>query len=106
VQSVIASGQLRPTDQLVDAAQVPPNGTLTVYIEPLYAGGFDRLRPGANCIANLYTSNHAKLEDPSLGTLQRIGLHVVDTVGFVHALILRMQAIIMPVKTLVLQGGH
>ncbi len=106
VQSVIASGQLRPTDQLVDAAQVPPNGTLTVYIEPLYAGGFDRLRPGANCIANLYTSNHARLEDPNLGTLQRIGLHAIDTVGFVHALILRMQAIIMPVKTLVLQGGH
>lgn len=106
VQSVIASGQLRPTDLLVDAAQVPPNGTLTVYIEPLYTGGFDRLRPGANCIANLYTSNHARLQDPSLGTFQRIGLHVVDTVGFVHALILRMQAIVMPVRTLVLQGGH
>jgi hypothetical protein len=38
--------------------------------------------------------------------VQRIGLHAVDTVGFVHALILRMQAIVMPVKTLVLQGGH
>jgi hypothetical protein len=32
-------------------------------------------------------------------------LHVVDTVAIVHAMILRMQAIMLPVQTLVL-GGH
>jgi hypothetical protein len=30
---------------------------------------------------------------------------VVDTVGLVHAMILRMQALMLPVQTLVL-GGH
>jgi hypothetical protein len=32
-------------------------------------------------------------------------LHVVDTVAIVHAMILRMQALMLPVQTLVL-GGH
>lgn len=106
VQSVIATGQMRPTDMLLDATQVPPNGTLMAYIEPLYPGGFDQLRPGSNCLVNLYTSNHDRLEDPNLGFWKRLGLHGVDTLGFVHALILRLQAVMIPVKTLVLQGGH
>jgi hypothetical protein len=33
-------------------------------------------------------------------------LHVIDTVGLVHAMILRLQAILLPVRTLVLSGGH
>jgi hypothetical protein len=32
-------------------------------------------------------------------------LHVVDTVALVHAMILRVQALLLPVQTLVL-GGH
>ena len=32
-------------------------------------------------------------------------LHVVDAVAIVHAMILRMQALMLPVQTLVL-GGH
>jgi hypothetical protein len=39
-----------------------------------------------------------------LGTFQRIGLHLVDTVGVVHAMLLRIQALLLPVKTLVLSG--
>lgn len=106
VQSVIATGQMRPTDLLLDAAQIPPNGTVMTYIEPLYAGGFDKIRPGSNCLVNLYTSNHDRLEDPNLGFWQRLALHGVDTVGFVHAILLRGQALMIPVRTLVLQGGH
>jgi hypothetical protein len=33
-------------------------------------------------------------------------LHVVDAVGLVHALVLRIQAILLPFKTLVFSGGH
>jgi hypothetical protein len=32
------------------------------------------------------------------------GLHVVDATGFVHALLLRIQALLLPIKTLVLSG--
>ena len=38
------------------------------------------------------------------GTLEGIALHVVDAVGLVHALLLRIQALLLPIKTLVLSG--
>ena len=106
VQDVIAAGQLRPTDQLLDVTQLSKPGTLTVFLQPLFPGGLDDLPPGSSCIANAYTSNHDALADPNIGTFRAIGLHVIDTVGLVHAMILRLQAIMLPVQTLVLTGGH
>ena len=106
VQSVIAAGQLRPTDQLVDPMQVSRPGAITTYLEPLFQGGLDTLPPGSSCIVNAYTSNHDKLESADLGTLDRITLHMIDAVAVVHAAILRLQAILLPVRTLVLSGGH
>ena len=46
VQSVIAAGQLRPSDQLVDPMQVTRPGAITAYLEPLFAGGVAALPPG------------------------------------------------------------
>jgi multidrug resistance efflux pump len=106
VQSVIAAGQLRPTDQLVDPMQVSRPGAITAYLEPLFQDGLDALPPGSSCIVNAYTSNHDKLQSPDVGTLESIGLHMIDAVGVVHAAILRLQAILLPVRTLVLSGGH
>jgi multidrug resistance efflux pump len=106
VQSVIAAGQLRPTDQLVDPMQVPRPGAITAYLEPLFQDGLDAMTPGSTCVVNAYTSNHDKLQSPDLGTLESIGLHMIDAVGVVHAAILRLQAILLPVRTLVLSGGH
>ncbi len=36
----------------------------------------------------------------------RFVLHAIDTVGLVHAMLLRLQALILPFRTLVLGGGH
>ena len=105
VQNVIASGQVRGTDQLVDLQQFARPGTITVIMAPLYAGQLDDLPQGGSCIANAYTSNHEALADPGLGALHRFGLHAIDTVGLVHAMILRIQALLLPIQTLVL-GGH
>ena len=104
VQGVIAAGQVRPTDQLVDVQQMARTGTLTTYLEPLYEGQLDGIPPGSNCIANAYTSNHDELAQGNLSTLRWFYLHMVDTVGLVHAMILRLQAILLPVQTLVLTG--
>jgi multidrug resistance efflux pump len=104
VQDVIAAGQLRPTDQLVDVQQLAQPGTLTVFLEPLFPGGLDNVPPGSSCIANAYTNNHDALADKDIGTLRAIFLHAVDTVGLVHAMILRLQALLLPVQTLVLTG--
>jgi multidrug resistance efflux pump len=107
VQSVIATGQFQATDRLVDPAAAPPPGSVLTFLEPMYEGGFDLVPPGSSCIVNAYTSNYDRLhgeEDLSLG--MTVWLHAVDTVGIVHAILLRSQALLMPVRALVLSGGH
>ena len=105
VQEVIASGQVRASDQLIDVTQISQPGTLTIVMEPLYPGVLDDVPPGSSCIANAYTNNHDELESPGISTGRWVYLHVVDALGLVHAMILRMQALMLPVQTLVL-GGH
>jgi multidrug resistance efflux pump len=105
IQDFIATGQFRGGEQLVEAQNITRPGTLLVTLEPLYEGGLEDVTPGSSCIANAYTSNHEALASEDLGTLRRIGLHVVDGVALVHAMILRIQALLLPVQTLVF-GGH
>ncbi len=104
VQEVIAAGQFRPTDQLRDIRDFGGPGTITAFLEPLYEGGTDDLPPGSRCIANGYTSFHDRLDDPGLSTATWLFYHAVDTVGIVHAAILRMQALMLPVQMLVFSG--
>jgi multidrug resistance efflux pump len=105
VQDFIASGQVRAGEQLIDVQQVDKPGTILVMLEPLFEGGLDGLPPGSSCIVNAYTSNHERLVSQDLGFFKRIGLHIVDTVALVHGMILRVQALLLPIKTLVF-GGH
>lgn len=106
VQGLIASGQVRASDVLIDPQQMISPGTITVFLEPLYEGGLDGIPPGSSCIVNAYTNNHDLLDDEGLSTSKWVFLHVIDTVGVVHAIILRVQALLLPVQTLVLSGGH
>lgn len=105
VQDFIAAGQVRTGEQLIDAQSVRQPGTILVYLTPLHKGGLDGVTPGSSCIANVYTSNHELLAKGNVGVLQGFFLHGVDAVAMVHALILRAQALLLPVKVLVL-GGH
>ncbi|RVO14517.1 HlyD family secretion protein, partial [Sinorhizobium meliloti] len=104
VQNVIATGQIRPTDQLADVQQMSRPGTLTTFLEPLFDGQFTAIPPGSSCIANAYTGNHDELHSPDISTPRWLFLHMVDAVGLVHAMILRLQALLLPVQTLVLTG--
>jgi len=104
VQDYVATGQVRAGEQLVDVQQLVRPGTITVFLEPLYPGGMDGITPGSNCIANAYTNNHERLANEKLGIGTYLYLHVVDTVALVHAIILRAQALLLPIKTLVLTG--
>ena len=104
VQELIAAGQVRASDQLIDPQQVTRPGAITVFLEPLFKGGIDDVPPGSSCIVNAYTNNHDLLSDEGLSTSKWVFLHVIDTVGVVHALILRIQALLFPVQTLVLAG--
>jgi len=104
VQNYIAAGQFRGGEQLVDPSQVTKPGVLLVFLEPLYKGGIDDVTPGSSCIANAYSNNHDVIAAPETGTLKKIALHTVDALALVHALILRLQALVLPFQTLVFSG--
>jgi multidrug resistance efflux pump len=104
VQDYIAAGQFRGGEQLLEAQTVARPGTILAFLEPLYEGGLEGVTPGSSCIANAYTSNHELLASKDIGSFRRIGLHLVDTVGIVHAMLLRIQALLLPIQTLVFSG--
>jgi len=104
VQDYIAAGQFRGGEQLVEAQNVARPGTILVHLEPLYKRGLEGVTAGSSCIVNAYTSNHEKIVAQETTTGRKIVLHVIDGVGLVHALLLRIQALLLPIKTLVLSG--
>ncbi len=104
IQDVIPSGQFRPGDRLVDIQDLARPGTILVSMDPLYEGQADGIPPGSKCIANAYTDSHDLIASGELSFLGVIYYHMVDALGVVHALILRMQALVLPVQLLVLSG--
>lgn len=104
VQDFIAAGQFRGGEQLLDPQQVIRPGTILVYLEPLYEGGLDGVTPGSSCVVNAYTSNHDLISSDTVGATRALLLHAVDAVGIVHAAVLRIQALLLPIRTLVFSG--
>ena len=105
VQDYIAAGQFRGGEQLLDPQQVTRPGTLMATLEPLFKGGLDGVTPGSSCIANAYSSNHDEIVAEDTGAVRGFVLHAVDALALVHAIILRLQALVLPFQTLVF-GGH
>jgi multidrug resistance efflux pump len=104
VQDYIAAGQFRGGEQLIDPQQVSRPGTLLIFLEPLYKGGLEGVTPGSSCIANAYSSNHDEIVSKDTGAFRAFALHAVDALALVHALILRLQALVLPFQTLVFSG--
>lgn len=105
VQDAIATGQVRTGEQLIEAQRLGAPGTILVFLKPLFESGLEGVVPGSSCIANIYTNNHDRLTKEKLGAATWLYLHMVDATAMVHALILRVQALLLPVKVLVF-GGH
>jgi len=74
-------------------------------MESLYPGQLDHIPQGSTCEAIAYTDNSERLATENLSTPTRVFLDVVDTLALLHAAILRIQALMLPVQALVL-GGH
>jgi multidrug resistance efflux pump len=104
VQDYIAAGQFRGGEQLIEAQNTVRPGTILVFMEPMYKDGLEGVTPGSSCIANAYTSNHERIASKDTGALKGLALHTVDATGLVHAMLLRIQALLLPIKTLVLSG--
>ena len=103
VQDYIAAGQFRGGEQLIDASAAKP-GTILAFLEPLDKNGLADVTAGSTCIVNAYTSNHETINSKDTGAFQGFVLHAVDALGLVHALLLRIQALLLPIKTLVMTG--
>jgi multidrug resistance efflux pump len=103
VQDYIAAGQFRGGEQLIDASAARP-GTIMTFLEPIAKDGLRNVTAGSSCIVNAYTNNHEVISAKDTTTMQRTVLHAIDTVGLVHAMLLRIQALLLPIKTLVLSG--
>jgi multidrug resistance efflux pump len=104
VQDYIAAGQFQAGQQLIEVQNAVKPGTILAFLEPLYKGGLEGVTPGSSCIVNAYTSNHEEISAKNTSAGRAVALHVVDGVGLVHALLLRIQALLLPIKTLVLSG--
>jgi hypothetical protein len=98
VQDYIAAGQLRGGEQLVEAQSVARSS----FISSPFKGGLPGVTAGSSCIVNAYASNHDEILASETSMGRKIVLHIIDGVGLVHALLLRIQALLLPIKTLVL----
>jgi multidrug resistance efflux pump len=103
VQDYIAAGQFRGGEQLIDASAAKP-GTILTFLEPLEKNGLADVTAGSSCIVNAYTSNHEEISSKDTPALKGFVLHAIDTIGLVHAMLLRIQALVLPIKTLVMSG--
>ncbi len=105
VSNYIPAGQFRPSDTLLDVQDRARPGTVGVVMEPLFEGGTANIPRGSKCRATLYTNNHDRLKsDEDMSTFQRIGLHVIDTVALVPAILIRSKTVRLPIEVLVLAG--
>lgn len=104
IQDVISSGQFRPGDRLIDPQDIAKPGTILVTLDTLFEGQADGIPPGSKCIANAYTDSHDLIASGELSTMGVLYFHMVDTLAVVHAIILRAQALLLPVNILVLSG--
>ena len=75
-----------------------------MFLEPLYKGGLEGVTAGSSCIANAYSNNHDVIVSKDTGILRAAALHAVDALALVHALILRIQTLVLPFQTLVFSG--
>ena len=104
VQPVVASGQVRQTDPLVDVQQMGRPGSITVVMEPLYKARLDDLPWERTASPTAIPTTTTRCRIPTSVSSAASGCNLVDTVGLVHALIHRIQALLLPIQTLVLGG--
>jgi hypothetical protein len=104
VQDVLPSGQFRQGDRLIDPQDLVRPGTVFTTLAPLYEGQAEGIPPGSKCLANAYTNNHDLIASGELSTMGAIYYHMVDALSIVHAILLRVQAVLLPVQILVFSG--
>ncbi len=101
IQGAISTGQLRPSDQLIDLQDRARPGTVMVVLEPVFAGHADAIPPGSTCVGVAYTSRAAEMEAGEITGFSALVATIVDGMGIANAIVIRGQALILPIRILV-----
>lgn len=101
IQDAIASGQLRPTDQLIDIRDRAQPGTILATLEPIFPGHTTGVTPGSACLGVAYSDHGPEIENGDIGGLHATLLRLVDGMGIANAFVLRIQALVLPIQVLV-----
>ncbi|MEW2919083.1 HlyD family secretion protein [Ruegeria sp. ANG10] len=101
VQEAIAAGQFRPGDALLDQQDRARPGTVTAFLAPIFPRHLDSIPPGSSCVGVAYSSRAKEIDAGEITGLSAFIARIVDGMGIANAIVLRAQAILLPVKTLV-----
>lgn len=102
IQDAIAAGQLRPTDQLIDVQERMRPGTVVATLEPLYPNSeVYAIPPGSRCVGVGYSSHAAEIEAGEIKGGKAFLMQLVDGMGIANALVIRAQALLLPIRVIV-----
>lgn len=101
VQGAIAAGQFRPGDALLDQQDRARPGTVTAFLSPIFPKHVERIPRGSSCVGVAYTSRAEEIESGEITGMSAFVARIVDGMGIANAIVLRAQAILLPVKVLV-----
>ncbi|WP_164658389.1 HlyD family secretion protein [Tropicibacter sp. Alg240-R139] len=101
VQNAIAAGQFRPGDALLDQQDRARPGTVTVFLAPIFPQHLEDIPLGSACVGVAYTSRAKEIEVGEITGFPAFVARIVDGMGIANAIVLRAQAILLPVKALV-----
>jgi len=101
IQGAISTGQLRPSDQLIDLQDRARPGTIMVVLEPVFTAHADAVPPGSTCVGVAYTSRAAEIEAGEITGFSALIATVVDGMGIANAIVIRGQALMLPIRILV-----
>ncbi|SMP11147.1 HlyD family secretion protein [Shimia sagamensis] len=100
-QRVVAAGQFRPGDALQDALERQRKGSVLVFLEPVYESHTDDIPPGSTCVGMAYSNRGLEMASGEITGFARLTTSIVDGMGIANAILMRAQAILLPVRTLV-----
>ncbi len=101
IQDAITTGQLRPTDQLIDVQDRVRPGTVLAVLEPVFAGHADAVPRGSTCVGVAYSSHAAQIEAGKIRGISALVMRLVDGMGIANAIVIRAQALLLPIREIV-----
>jgi hypothetical protein len=101
IQDAITTGQLRPTDQLIDVQDRVRPGTVLAVLEPVFASHADALPRGSACVGVVYSSHAAQIEAGKMRGISTLVMSLVDGMEIANAIVSRAQALLLPIREIV-----